>query len=400
MRRSACFFAASSLSLLVTSACATYDSSLVNDGASAGGSSDVGGASGASAGGPTGPGGATTGTGGAAAGASGAAASGGAGAGTGGAPGGSGGVAGASGGATAGAGGGDGGAAGSAGATVGGAAGASVGKGGAAGKGGASGKGGTGGVAAGGAGAAGSGAAGSGAGGAGASGAGGVAGAGGDAGAAGSSAVGGAAGAGAAGGSAGAGGGAPGTGCTTGPAVVISQVYGGGGNVLATFQNDYVEVFNRSDHTVDLSSYAVEYASAMGTTWAPQNLTPLSGMLPAGGYFLVELASGGTNGAALPTPDAMGAANLSSTAGKVALLSTTTPSSGACPADATVVDLVPYGSTSCMPSAPSLSSNNAKALLRKNGGCSATGSAAADFSTGTPSPSNGATTPALCAVCQ
>ena len=34
--------------------------------------------------------------------------------------------------------------------------------------------------------------------------------------------------------------------------VVISQVYGGGGNNGATHQNDFIELFNRSSAAVDL----------------------------------------------------------------------------------------------------------------------------------------------------
>ena len=35
--------------------------------------------------------------------------------------------------------------------------------------------------------------------------------------------------------------------------IVISQIYGGGGNTNATFTNDYVELYNPTNATVDLS---------------------------------------------------------------------------------------------------------------------------------------------------
>jgi ethanolamine utilization microcompartment shell protein EutS len=51
--------------------------------------------------------------------------------------------------------------------------------------------------------------------------------------------------------------------------LVISQLYGGGGNSGATFQNDFVELFNRGTTTVDfaLTPYSVQYASSSGNNW-------------------------------------------------------------------------------------------------------------------------------------
>ena len=53
-----------------------------------------------------------------------------------------------------------------------------------------------------------------------------------------------------------------GTALAVSPNVVISQVYGGGGNTGALFQNDYVELFNRSLSTVSLDGMSIQYASA------------------------------------------------------------------------------------------------------------------------------------------
>ena len=46
------------------------------------------------------------------------------------------------------------------------------------------------------------------------------------------------------------------------PPVVISQVYGGGGNVGATYTHDFVEVFNRGTEAVSLADWSVRYATA------------------------------------------------------------------------------------------------------------------------------------------
>src|SRR5438445_9983320 len=80
--------------------------------------------------------------------------------------------------------------------------------------------------------------------------------------------------------------------------VVISQIYGGGGNTGAPYQNDYVELFNKSTALVDLSGWSIQYSSATGTGnfGSSTNLiTPLrSGLLLSPGqYVLVQEASGG-----------------------------------------------------------------------------------------------------------
>src|SRR5262245_23319357 len=56
--------------------------------------------------------------------------------------------------------------------------------------------------------------------------------------------------------------------------VVLSQVYGGGGNTGALFRNDFVELFNRGTNEVDLTGWSVQYASAAGVNWQS---APLSG---------------------------------------------------------------------------------------------------------------------------
>ena len=72
--------------------------------------------------------------------------------------------------------------------------------------------------------------------------------------------------------------------------VVISQVYGGGGNNGALLKNDYVELFNRSAIPVDFSGWSLQYASGNGSTWQKVELT---GTLSPGAYYLVQLAAGG-----------------------------------------------------------------------------------------------------------
>ncbi|MFO0614521.1 MAG: lamin tail domain-containing protein [Polyangiaceae bacterium] len=160
--------------------------------------------------------------------------------------------------------------------------------------------------------------------------------------------------------------------------VVISQVYPTGGNAGTVYKNDYIELFNLGSTPVDLTGWSVQYASATGTTW---QTTALSGTLQPGQYFLVQEAAGTGGTTDLPTPDATGNIAMSGTAAKVALVSSTTALSGACPTSALVVDLVGYGSTaSCsetMPVSPGSTATNS--MQRTNGGCVDTDNNPADF---------------------
>src|SRR3954471_19514067 len=47
--------------------------------------------------------------------------------------------------------------------------------------------------------------------------------------------------------------------------IVISQVYGAGGNVGATYNADYVELFNRGTAGQSLGGWSLQYTSATGT---------------------------------------------------------------------------------------------------------------------------------------
>jgi len=73
--------------------------------------------------------------------------------------------------------------------------------------------------------------------------------------------------------------------------VVISQIYGGGGNTGAPYQNDYVELFNRGSSAVSLNNWSVQYAGATGNTWTVVALP--NATINPGQYYLIKLASGG-----------------------------------------------------------------------------------------------------------
>lgn len=168
--------------------------------------------------------------------------------------------------------------------------------------------------------------------------------------------------------------------------VLISQLYGAGGNSGATYNADYVELHNRGETTVALSGWSVQYASASGTSWQAVALT---GSLAPGKHYLVKLA-GGSTGAALPAPDATGSINMSGTQGKVALRNTTAAFTGSNPAGQSgLQDLVGFGSANAYEgSATAPSPSATTALFRAGSGATDTGDNAADFATATPAPRN------------
>jgi hypothetical protein len=181
---------------------------------------------------------------------------------------------------------------------------------------------------------------------------------------------------------------------------VISQVFAGGGNAGASYANDYVELFNRGASIVDLSGWSVQYATAGGAAWSP---TPLAGTLAPGRRYLVQFASGGAVGLALPAPDAADTTNLSTSGGKVALVHAATAltcgaSAGSCSAVAAVRDLLGYGTATDYESAAAPALSNTTAATRAGGGCTDTDANAADFTAEAAAPHNSAAAAASCAA--
>jgi hypothetical protein len=181
--------------------------------------------------------------------------------------------------------------------------------------------------------------------------------------------------------------------------LVVSEVYAAGGNSGAAYSNDYVELFNRGANDVAVDGWTLQYASASGTSW---QITALGGTIPAGGRYLVQLASGGANGAALPAPDATGTSNLAATGGKVALVTSATAltcgaSAGSCSAASGVEDLAGYGSATDYEGSGAASAGSATdALTRAGGGCTDSDDNAADFATAAPDPQNSSAAASPC----
>ncbi len=169
--------------------------------------------------------------------------------------------------------------------------------------------------------------------------------------------------------------------------LTISQVYGGGGNSGATYKNDFIELYNGSSSAVDLSTYAVQYTSASGSSWSE---TILSGTVQPGHYYLIQEAAGSGGTQNLPTPEATGNISMAATAGKVALTKTTTLLTVDNPnGNSNLVDFVGYGTADAYEGAGAAPApSNTTSDLRAGNGATDTNNNAADFSTGTPNPRN------------
>ncbi|MEP7132318.1 MAG: lamin tail domain-containing protein, partial [Acidobacteriota bacterium] len=185
----------------------------------------------------------------------------------------------------------------------------------------------------------------------------------------------------------------PSTASAASPNLVISQVYGGGGNSGATFKNDFIEIFNRGASPVPVAGWSVQYAASTGTAW---QVTLLSGSIAPGQHYLVQESAGAGGTTSLPTPDATGSIAMAAGGGKVALVNGTSALSGACPS-ASVVDFVGYDGANCFEgaaAAPTLT--NTTAALRGSNGCADTDNNSADFASGAPAPRNTASPLNVC----
>ncbi|HET7613665.1 MAG TPA: DNA/RNA non-specific endonuclease [Gemmatimonadaceae bacterium] len=182
--------------------------------------------------------------------------------------------------------------------------------------------------------------------------------------------------------------------------VVISQVYGGGGNSGATLKNDFIEIHNTGKVDASIDGWSVQYASSGGTSW---QVTALTGTLAPGQYALIKEGAGAGGTTDLPTADFSGNIAMSATSGKVALVKSTTAlscgtSTAPCPGPDVIADFVGFGSsaTAFEGSGPTATLANTTAALRKGEGCTETDNNGADFATGAPSPRNKPTTAVIC----
>jgi hypothetical protein len=162
--------------------------------------------------------------------------------------------------------------------------------------------------------------------------------------------------------------------------LVISQVYGGGGNSGAPLKNDFIELFNRGTSDVSLNGYTLAYFTATGASASGTVALDPSKTIVAGGYYLVQLNGSATgSGNALPTADQTGNFDMSATNGRVDLLRA-----------GNLIDRVGYGTSTTNETAAAPAPSTTTAILRASGGCTDTNTNSADFTAGSPSPRNAA----------
>jgi uncharacterized protein len=173
--------------------------------------------------------------------------------------------------------------------------------------------------------------------------------------------------------------------------VLLAEVYGGGGNSGATLTNDFVELANKGSAAVAVDGWSVQYLPAAPKPTSAWQVTALTGSVAAGGRFLVGEGKGAGGTAALPSPDASGAINMSGTAGTVALVRGTTAltclTAVDCAADSRVVDVLGYGDAAVREGTPASATANATAVARA-ASLADTDDNGADFVVGAPTPVN------------
>ena len=148
--------------------------------------------------------------------------------------------------------------------------------------------------------------------------------------------------------------------------VVISEVYGGGGNSGSLYRNDFVELYNNTDINIDISGWTVHYASAAGSFNNKTTLPDNSIILPYS-YYLVKWAAGSsTEVPELPTADVEGSVFAGAKEFKVALTNNdTAPNS---PTDTNVVDYVGAGNATAYEGAVAPGPSNSESISRTKSG--------------------------------
>jgi 5'-nucleotidase len=190
---------------------------------------------------------------------------------------------------------------------------------------------------------------------------------------------------------------APASAAVDGSAVVISEAFLNGGSNGAAYTHKFVELYNPTDGAIALDGMSLQYRSPSGNA-NPTGVAALTGSIPAGGHYLVQSASNGGNGAAIPAADlvAPSSFNIGGGGGTIFLANQTTalvaPKTGSLVGDPAVVDLLGYGSSNTFETAAAPVASLTTTIARTAG--ADTDNNAADFVAGAPTPTNAAgTTP-------
>ncbi|HSS22623.1 MAG TPA: Calx-beta domain-containing protein [Pyrinomonadaceae bacterium] len=196
--------------------------------------------------------------------------------------------------------------------------------------------------------------------------------------------------------------------------IVFSQIYSRGGSPGSTYQNNYLEILNRTNNTVDISGWRFYVGdSTNGFSQAISFVSSRGIGVGAGRYILIQFGPASSNGAPLPTPDFVAPFHVDPPpgfppipdlnlfpSGKVALTTTGVDLFGsACPLpNAGIVDFVGYGTTTtCFEGGGPVSTLSlTTAAVRKTNGCTDTDNNNSDFDVSSPAPRNSSSTPNFC----
>ena len=180
--------------------------------------------------------------------------------------------------------------------------------------------------------------------------------------------------------------------------VRISQVYGGGGG-SSVWTYDYVELFNSGSCPAAIGGWSIQYGSSAGTVFGSSATNcafiPAGAIIPACGYYLVQVGSSGGTGTLDPWPAGgpdlinLAGPSMAAGAGKVALINDQVFPT-ACAGNSVggrYVDVVGYGTgTTCYEgTGPSVTLTSSSVAVRKLGGMTDTDANPTDF----PNPATG-----------
>lgn len=161
--------------------------------------------------------------------------------------------------------------------------------------------------------------------------------------------------------------------------VVISEVYGGGGNKGAELTNDFVELYNPTSAPISLDGWAVQYLSSKATQ--ANHTIALTGSIPAGGHYLIQGAKGSGGSTSFSSDLQADSLAMSGSSGSIVLTNNTdTWAEGSA-----AVDIVGYGSTKVAEGASAPGTSNADSVSRNAAGTDSDNNAA-DFTKGLPTP--------------
>lgn len=187
-------------------------------------------------------------------------------------------------------------------------------------------------------------------------------------------------------------------------AVRISMVYGGGGGgatTAASYNQDFVELFNASGAAINIGGWTIEYGSATGN-WGSSagNIFtfPANTLIQPCHYLLVALGTVSTNPVVpnVPSPDFSNTStNMSGSNGKVALFNAVN-SNLACGSElaGTLVDKMAYGTGNCPEVTATAALSTTTAAVRGGAGLNDTDNNSADFAVvATPAPRSAISAP-------